>query len=60
MKNINRVLNSPPILALQATPTPHTPLFAAAATSPAHRVPCLAREKMKVNEKMGHKKRKEL
>ena len=34
----------PPILALKATPTPHTVLFAFAATSPAHRVPCLKQE----------------
>lgn len=38
---------SPPILALKATPTPHTPLLAAAATSPAHRVPCLPKHKRK-------------
>lgn len=31
----------PPIRALYATPTPQTPLLATAATSPAHRVPCL-------------------
>lgn len=29
----------PPILALKATPTPHIELLAAAAASPAHRVP---------------------
>lgn len=32
---------SPPILALKATPTLQSWLFAVAATSPAHRVPCL-------------------
>ena len=31
----------PPILALKATPTPHIELLAAAAASPAHRVPWL-------------------
>lgn len=47
---------SPPILALYATPTPHTPLLAAAATSPAHRVPCLEKEKSwREREKKSHK-----
>lgn len=44
---VNVLRFSPPILALKATPTPHTPLFAAAATSPAHRVPCLPKHKRK-------------
>ena len=34
-------IRTPPIEALYAMPTPHTPLLATAATSPAHRVPCL-------------------
>ena len=49
------MLHSPPILALYATPTPQTPLLAAAATSPAHRVPCLGREK---NERQSSLKEK--
>ena len=40
-KHLNCLSYLPPMLALNATPTPHTRLFAIAATSPAHRVPCL-------------------
>ena len=46
-------LTSPPILALYATPTPQIPLLATAATSPAHRVPCLQRRK---KEEVGLRK----
>lgn len=34
----------PPILALNAIPTPHLWLFAPIAISPAHLVPCLEKE----------------
>lgn len=47
---------SPPILALKATPTPHTPLLAAAATSPAHRVPCLPKHKRQRSERQLRRK----
>lgn len=36
----------PPIPASYATPTPQMELLAAAATSPAHLVPCLQRERI--------------
>lgn len=50
---------SPPILALKATPTPHTPLLAAAATSPAHRVPCLPKQEEKIEDWKGCKRTEE-
>ena len=41
------MLDSPPILALNDTPTPQIPLSASAATSPAHFVPWLKKKKKK-------------
>ena len=41
------MLDSPPILALNDTPTPQIPLSASAATSPAHFVPWLKKKKRK-------------
>ena len=41
------MLDSPPILALNDTPTPQIPLLASAATSPAHFVPWLKKKKGK-------------
>ena len=41
--------HQPPILALYATPTPHLVLLTAAATSPAHRVPCLKQTHSDIN-----------
>ena len=35
----NMFLMLPPMLALNATPVPHIPLFASMATTPAQRVP---------------------
>ena len=45
------MLDSPPILALNDTPTPQIPLSASAATSPAHFVPWLKKKKKKKKKK---------
>ena len=43
---LHALIHSPPMPELNATPTEHTELFATAATSPAHLVPCLCNTKL--------------